>query len=64
MPSWQKLVFEGVASPVKILEAGEFDWTGERVVKVKDGSLNIKIYFDENEKRVAGISEIVFQQVY
>lgn len=64
MPSWQKLEFEGVSSPVKKLEAGEFEWTGERVVKVKDGSLNIRIYIDENENRVAGISEIVFQQAY
>jgi hypothetical protein len=64
LPSWQKLEFEGVASPSKSLDAGETDWTGERVVKINDGTLNIRIYMDEEENRVAGLSEIVFQRAY
>ncbi len=64
LPSWQKLEFEGVASPAKSLDAGETDWTGERVVRVIDGTLNIRIYIDEEGGRVAGLSEIVFQRAY
>lgn len=64
LPSWQKLEFEGVASPAKSLDAGDFDWTGERVVRVTDGTLNIKIYIDEEGNRIAGLSEIVFQRAY
>jgi hypothetical protein len=64
LPSWQKLEFEGIASPAKSLGAGETGWTGERIVKVNDGTLNIRIYMDEEENRVAGLSEIVFQRAY
>lgn len=64
LPSWQKLEFEGVASPVKSLDAGDFDWTGERVVKVNDGTLNVKIFMDEQGAGIAGLSEIVFQRAY
>ncbi|WP_372949559.1 hypothetical protein [Mariniphaga sp.] len=64
LPSWQKLEFEGIASPAKSLDAGETYWTGERVVKINDGTLNIRIYMDEEENRVAGLSEIVFQRAY
>lgn len=64
LPSWQKVEFEGVLATEKMLEQGNFDWTPERVVKVSDGSLNIRIYVDPNNIRVAGISEIVFQQVF
>jgi hypothetical protein len=64
LPSWQKIEFEGVASVTKSLEAGETDWTGERIVQVKDGSLDVRIYIDEENKRVAGLSEIVFQRAY
>src|SRR5690554_160064 len=61
--SWQKIEFEGVGAAVKSLNAGEFDWTGERVVQVKDGTLNTRIYIDPKNVKVAGISEIVFQKV-
>jgi hypothetical protein len=64
LPSWQKLEYEGIASSAKSLDAGETYWTGERVVKINDGTLNIKIYLDEEENRVAGLSEIVFQRAY
>lgn len=64
LPSWQKLEFEGVASPTKSLVAGEFDWTGERVVKINDGTLNVRIYTDSENEKVAGLSEIVFQRAY
>lgn len=64
LPSWQRIEFEGVASVTKSLDAGETDWTNERVVKVNDGTLNIRIYMDEQENRVAGLSEIVFQRAY
>jgi hypothetical protein len=64
LPSWQKLEYEGIASPAKSLDAGETYWTGERVIKINDGTLNIKIYLDEENNRVAGLSEIVFQRAY
>lgn len=64
LPSWQKPEFEGVASPAKSLDAGEFEWTGERVVKVYDGTLNVRIYTDPENEKVAGLSEIVFQRAY
>ncbi|SHF99074.1 hypothetical protein SAMN05444274_11721 [Mariniphaga anaerophila] len=58
----QKIEFEGTAPVVKLLEAGEYDWTGERIVSVKDGTLNIRIFVEKGN--VAGISEIVFQRTY
>lgn len=64
LPAWQKLEFEGVVSPAKSLDAGETDWTGERVVKINDGTLNVRIYIDHENERVAGVSEIVFQRAY
>jgi hypothetical protein len=62
LPTWQKIEFEGVTAATKSLEAGEFDWTGERIVKVTDGSLTVRIYIDHENKLAAGLSEIVFQQ--
>ncbi len=64
LQSWQKIEFGGVASVTKSLEAGETDWTGERVVKVTDGTLNVRIYTDPENKKAAGLSEIVFQRAY
>lgn len=64
LPSWQKVEFEGVASVTKSLDAGETYWTGERIVEVKDGSLDVRIYIDAENKKVAGLSEIVFQRAY
>jgi hypothetical protein len=46
------------------LSDGEQKWTNERIVKVNDGKLTIRIYVDENNEKVAGISEIVFQRAY
>ncbi len=63
-PSWQKVEFEGVVSAAKSLDAGETFWTGERIVEVKDGSLDVRIYIDADNAKVAGLNEIVFQRAY
>ncbi len=60
LPSWQKVEFEGVVAGTFLREAGDLVWTSERIVKVTDGKLTVRIYTDGNQ--VAGISEIVFQQ--
>lgn len=62
--SWQKIDFEGVNAGTFSLVEGEQKWTNERIVKVNDGKLTIRIYVDENNEKVAGISEIVFQRAY
>ncbi len=60
-PSWQRIEFEGVAAGTYNLKAGETDWTPEKIVRVTDGKLTVRIYTgDDNE--IAGIGEIVFQQ--
>ena len=64
LPSWQKIDFEGVNAGTFPLSDGEQKWTNERIVKVNDGKLTIRIYVDENNEKVAGISEIVFQRAY
>jgi len=64
LTSWQKVEFEGVHAYEKSLDQGKFDWTTECVVIVSDGTLSIKIYIDQDNTRVAGLSEIVFQQVF
>lgn len=61
LPSWQKIVFEGVETNVITTEKGQFSWTPERIVKVADGRLTVRIYLDETSGKVAGLSEIVFQ---
>ncbi len=61
-PSWQKIEFNDVYGGTKVLGAGETDWTNERVVRVRDGILLVRIYTDPENRRVAGLSEIVFQQ--
>ncbi len=61
LPSWQKVVFEGIETNVITTEKGQFTWTPERIVKVADGRLTIRVYFDETSGKVAGLSEIVFQ---
>jgi len=63
-PSWQKIEFNGVTTNVKSLDAGDFEWTPERVVKVEDGTMNIRIYVDPENEKVAGLSEIVFQRAF
>ena len=64
LPTWQKIAFENVEAGVFTRGIGEFVWTSERVVKVKDGKLTIRIFVDENNEKAAGISEIVFQRAY
>ncbi len=60
--SWQKIEFENVAAATFELDAGEYRWTPEKVVKVTDTKLTVRIFIDESNKKPAGISEIVFQQ--
>ena len=62
--SWQKLEFEGIEASTYELDPGEMKWTSEKVVKVNDRRLTVRIYVDPNDRKVAGISEIVFQQAY
>jgi hypothetical protein len=63
MMTWQKVEFEGVTAGTYQINPGLFTWTPERTVRVKDGRLTVRIYLgDQNQK--AGISSIVFQQVY
>ncbi|MCG6190877.1 hypothetical protein [Maribellus maritimus] len=62
-PSWQKVELEGIEAGTFDLNAGEYKWTNERVVKVNDGKLSIRIYVDSSNRKVAGLSEIVFQKV-
>ncbi len=64
LPSWQKIEFEGVDSGTFELGAGEYKWTNEKVVTVKDGKLTVTINIDPLGNKVAGLSEIVFQQAY
>lgn len=60
LPSWQRIEFEGINAGTFRREAGDHVWTSERIVKVNDGKLTVRIYTDGEQ--VAGISEIVFQQ--
>ena len=64
LPSYQKVIFEDVTAATYSLEPGEMKWTTEKVVRVNDGKLTVKIYLDENNQRISGLSEIVFQQAY
>lgn len=64
LPSWQKIDFEGVNAATYSLAAGEQKWTSEKVVKVSDSKLSIRIYIDSINNKVAGLSEIVFQRAY
>src|SRR5690606_4662916 len=50
LSSWQRLEFEGVYAGEKMLKAGEYSWTGERIVVVQDGSLNIRVYVDPDNQ--------------
>lgn len=62
LPTWQKIVFNGIESGTFSLKAGEFVWTSEKVVKVTNGKLTIRIFVDDNNEKPAGLSEIVFQK--
>lgn len=62
--SWQKIEFEGIEAATYELAPGELKWTSEKVVRVRDRRMTVRIYVDPTNKDVAGISEIVFQQAY
>ena len=64
LPSWQNIVYESVDVDTFQLAPGEMKWTPEKVIKVKDGKLTIRIFIDVMENKTAGLSEIVFQQAY
>ncbi|WP_321344539.1 hypothetical protein [uncultured Draconibacterium sp.] len=64
LASWQKIEYEGIEAATYNLKAGELKWTSEKVVKVNDRRLTIRIYVDPSDQKVAGISEVVFQQAY
>ncbi len=61
LPSGQKVEFEDQPAGTFMLSPGEFAWTPERIVRVKDGRLSVKIYLAPGNQ-VAGISKIVFQK--
>ncbi len=62
LPTWQKIAFEGIDSGIIVNEKAGFSWTSEKVVKVKDGKLTVRIFIDPTNEKPAGISEIVFQR--
>jgi len=64
LPTWQKVEFEGVIAATYELEAAEQKWTSEKVVKVSNNKLTIRIHIDKYNQKVAGLSEIVFQRAY
>lgn len=64
LTSWQKIMFEGVDVTTAELSLGEYKWTSEQIIKVIDGRLTVRIFVDTVENKPAGISEIVFQQMY
>jgi hypothetical protein len=64
LPSWQKISFEGVNAVTYSLKPGELKWTTERAVKVTDRRLTVRIYVDETNNTIAGLSEIVFQKAF
>ena len=64
LPTWQKVVFENVDAGIVSIEKNGFNWTSEKVVKVNDGNLTIRIFVDPTNKMLSGISEIVFQRAY
>jgi len=64
LATWQKVIFEGVFAATYSLLPGDLKWTPEKVVKVTDGKLTVRIFIDEKSNTTAGISEIVFQQAY
>ncbi len=63
VPTTQRIAFEGINSGTFSLNKGELKWTSERIVKVTDGKLTVRIYLDDSNELSAGISEIVFQRV-
>jgi hypothetical protein len=64
LPTWLKISFEGVEAGIISNEKAGFNWTSEKVVKVNDGKLTVRIFVDPTNEKPAGISEIVFQRAY
>lgn len=64
LPTWQKVAFENVDAGTISMEKAGFTWTSEKVVKVIDGKLTIRIFVDPENEKPAGISEIVFQRAF
>ena len=64
LASWQKIEYEGIEASTYDLNAGELKWTSEKVVKVTDRRLTVRVYVDPKNGKVAGLSEVVFQQAY
>ncbi len=58
----QQILFEGVNAGVFSTAKGEYVWTPERVVRVTDGKLTVRIKVDAQNLKPAGLSEIVFQR--
>ncbi len=59
-PTWQKVEFNGVSAGTFKTTAGEFTWTPEKIIRVKEGQLNVRLVLGE-PSQLSGISEIVFQ---
>ena len=58
----QQVLFEGVNAGTFSTAKGEYVWTPERVVRVTDGKLTVRIKVDAQNQKPAGLSEIVFQR--
>lgn len=63
-PSWQKVTFNGTDAGTFSLKSGETKWTSEKVIKVNNGKLTVRIYIDPKNEKLAGLNEIVFQRAY
>jgi len=64
LQKWQKIDFEGINAGTFSLSEGEQKWTSERIVRDNDRKLTIRVYVDENNEKLAGIGEVVFQRAY
>ena len=60
--TWQKVEFEGVVAGTFEKGAGDLDWTGEKIVRVSDGKLTVRIHLKDH--MVAGLAELVFQMAH
>ncbi len=61
LATWQKIEFENRSAGEFLLGEGRMEWTPERMIRVNDGKITIRIYID-NKNKPAGLSEIVFQR--
>lgn len=60
----QQISFESVNAGKFSTAKGELVWTPERVVKVTDGKLTVRINLDLENGSPSGLAEIVFQRAY